>query len=117
MTQERKAKINAVVELAEIRTARTLARTQARLVPEITSELAAEELSRRVAAQLAALPADERSLLQRNVMVAVHDLEGLVTSLQTELNDLAAELRTVSNHSGAATAYGRAGRRPSENRS
>lgn len=119
MTYERdakaKAKTGAVVDLAEIRTARTLARTQARLLPEITDHLAAEDLSRRVAAQLAALPVGERNLLRRDVVVAVHDLEALVASLRTELSDLVDELRTVSSHSGAATAYGRAAR-PSENR-
>lgn len=65
-----------VVALAEARATRTLAATQALLLPEADEPLAAEELSRRVAAQLAALPAEERPLLRRKVLVAVHDLRG-----------------------------------------
>ncbi|MCR6632561.1 MAG: hypothetical protein NVV74_22340 [Magnetospirillum sp.] len=106
-----------VVALAEARATRTLAATQALLLPEADEPLAAEELSRRVAAQLAALPAEERPLLRRKVLVAVHDLEGLVDALQAQLDGLADELRKVSTHSSAATAYGRMARRPSDHRS
>lgn len=117
MPLERNAKAKDVAKRASIRTARTLARAQALLLPEISDDLAAEEVSRRVAAHMATLPADERGLVRRKVIVAVHDLEGLVASLKSELSDLADELRTVSSHSGATSAYGRVGRRPPENRS
>lgn len=113
MTRERKP----VVVHADIRMRRTIAEAQALMVPEVTDCLTAEQLSRHVAAQLATLPATERRRLRRNAQVAMHDLEELVAVLESELSDLADELRTVSSHSGAVTAYGRTGRRPSENRS
>lgn len=113
----RKAKVHPVVELAEIRAARTAIATQRALVPDTDEILSAEELSRRVASQLAALPADDRSLLRRKVVVAVHDLEGLVDALQSQLNGLAQELRKVSSHSSAASAYGRCTRTSSDKRS
>lgn len=106
-----------IIELADVRAARTLSATQAMLVPDETATLAPEELSRRVAAQLAALPHDEGQLLRRKVLVAVHDLEGLVDALQAQMNGLAQELRKVSSHSTAATAYGRNARRPPDHRS
>lgn len=112
-----KRKPHPVVELAEIRSARTMAATQKALAPEITDALSAEELARHVAAQLATLPGEDRSLLNRKVLVAVHDLEGLVDALQTQLNGLAHELRKVSSHTNAATAYGRCAGKTSDKRS
>lgn len=106
-----------LVDLADVRTSRTLASTQAMLAPDATEPLKAEELSRRVAAQLAALPDDKRSLLRRKVLVAVHDLEGLVEALQAQLDGLAGELRKVSAHTTAATAYGRMTHRPADHHS
>lgn len=100
-----KRKPHPVVELAEIRANRTLAATRALLVPGANDALSPEDLSRRVAEQLSALPDDQRSLLRRKILVAVNDLEGLVESLQGQMNDLAHDLRKVSNHSSAATAY------------
>lgn len=101
-----------VIDLAERRTERVLAATQALLVPDAVGALAAEELSRRVARQLAELPPEQGALLRRKVVVAVHDLEGLVAALQDQLNTLAGELRKVSAHSTAALAYGRRADRP-----
>lgn len=100
----------AIIELAEMRAARTLAATQALLLPDEASPLAAEDLSRRVAAQLSSLPKDESLLLRRKLLVAVHDLEGLVDALQSEMDGLADELRKVSSHSAAVSAYGRPAR-------
>lgn len=101
-----------VIHLAEARLTRKMAEAQALLAPELTEAVNAEELSRHVAAQLAALPAEEGGLLRRKLAVTVHDLETLVAALEQELAELAGELRTVSCHSGAANAYGAAGRRP-----
>lgn len=106
----------AVVELAEARTKRTLAATQTRLLPEETSPLQAEELARRVAVQLQSLPEDDRHLLRRNLLVSVHDLEGLIDALQAQMGDLAQELRKVSSHTAAATAYGRTAQAPAKTR-
>jgi hypothetical protein len=107
----------AIIDLTEVRMTQKLAEAQSRLAPETTEAMNAEELSRHVAAQLATLPSGERTLLRRNLAVTVHDLEGLVTALQDELAGLAQELRTVSIHSDAVSAYGQVGRRPSDNRS
>jgi hypothetical protein len=96
-----------VVDLAEHRSQRVLAAAQQMLVPDAQEMLAAEELSRRVAEQLATLPPDQGALLRRKVLVAVHDLEGLIEALQQQLDGLADELRRVSVHSTAAMAYGR----------
>lgn len=112
----RKSDPTAVIELAEVRTTRTLAATQALLVPDAATPLEAEELSRRVAAQLLSLPQEESLLLRRKVLVAVHDLEGLVDALQTQMDGLAHELRKVSDHNTAASAYGRPARRPLDRR-
>jgi hypothetical protein len=112
-----KRKPHPVVELAEVRSARTMAATQKTLAPEITDALSAEDLARHVAEQLAALPGEDRSLLRRKMLVAVHDLEGLVDALQTQLNGLAHELRKVSSHTNAATAYGRCAGKTSDKRS
>lgn len=112
-----KPDISEIIELAEVRATRTLTATQAMLVPDETATLTAEELSRRVAEQLATLPQEEGLLLRRKMLVAVHDLEGLVEALQTQMNGLAQELRKVSSHSTAASAYGRPTRRPSDHRS
>lgn len=99
--------LSSVVKLAEIRAERTMAATQARLLPDENAHLEAEELARRVAAQLASLPQDERHLLRREILVSVHDLEGLIDTLQAQMNELSRELRKVSSHTSAATAYGR----------
>jgi hypothetical protein len=112
-----KRKPHPVVELAEIRSARVMAAARQALVPGADDALEAEELARRVAGQLAALPAEDRSLLRRKVLVAVHDLEGLVDALQAQLNGLAHELRKVSSHTSAATAYGRRAGSNSDKRS
>lgn len=104
------SKLSAIVELAEVRTHRTMAAAQARLLPDETAHLEAEEMARRVAAQLSALPQDERHLLRREILVTVHDLEGLIDALQSQMNELSQELRKVSSHTSAATAYGRTGR-------
>lgn len=106
-----------IIELAEVRATRTLSATQAMLLPDEAAQLTAEELTRRVAEQLAALPQEEGLVLRRKMLVAVHDLEGLVEALQTQMNVLAQELRKVSTHSTAAAAYGRPVRRPSDHRS
>ena len=100
--------LSAVVKLAEVRAERTMAATQARLLPEEGAHLEAEELARRVAAQLSSLPQDDRRLLRREILVSVHDLEGLIDALQSQMNELSRELRKVSSHTSAATAYGRA---------
>ncbi len=100
--------LSAVVELAEVRAQRTMAATQARLLPDEGAHLEAEELARRVAAQLASLPQDDRRLLRREILVSVHDLEGLIDTLQAQMNELSRELRKVSSHTSAVTAYGRA---------
>lgn len=113
----RKTDLNAIIELADVRAARTMVATQASLLPNEPTLLDAEELSRRVAEQLAALPTAEGLLLRRKMLVAVHDLEGLVDALQEQMNTLAHELRKVSSHSSAATAYSRPVRRPSDHRS
>lgn len=110
------AALGAVVELADARAKRTMTATQTSLLPDETAPLAAEELARRVAQQLATLPEDDRRLLRRNMLVAVHDLEGLVDALQTQMDGLAQELRKVSEHTSAATAYGRTAVRPAKRR-
>ncbi len=109
-------KPNPIVDLAEARLAQNMAEMQALLAPELSDAVSAEALSRHVAAQLAALPAEDGGLLRRKLAVTVHDLETLVASLQQELTGLGQELRTVTCHSGAATAYGTAGRRPTPHR-
>ncbi|MGE5517948.1 MAG: hypothetical protein ACM31D_19265 [Bacteroidota bacterium] len=113
----RKPDLDAIIELADVRAARGLAATQAALLPDETTLLDAEELSRRVAEQLSTLPRDQGLLLRRKMLVAVHDLESLVDALQEQMNTLALELRKVSSHSSAATAYSRPVRRPSDHRS
>ena len=100
--------LSAVVELADIRARRAMAAARARLLPHETAHLEAEEMARRVAAQLATLPDGDRRVLRRDILVAVHDLEGLVDALQAQMNELSRELRKVSTHTSAATAYGRA---------
>lgn len=112
-----KPALNAIIELADVRAARTMAATQASLLPNEPTLLDAEELSRRVAAQLATLPREEGLVLRRKMLVAVHDLEGLIDALQEQMTTLAQELRKVSTHSTAATAYSRPVRRPSDHRS
>lgn len=112
-----KPDLTAIIELADVRAARTMAATQASLLPSEPTLLDAEELSRRVAEQLACLPHEEGLLLRRKMLVAVHDLEGLIDALQEQMNTLAQELRKVSSHSNAATAYSRPVRRPSDHRS
>lgn len=112
-----KPALSAIIELADVRAARTMAATQASLLPSEPTLLDAEELSRRVAAQLATLPREEGLVLRRKMLVAVHDLEGLIDALQEQMSTLAQELRKVSTHSNAATAYSRPVRRPSDHRS
>lgn len=112
-----KPDLDSIIDLADVRASRTLAATQAALLPNEPTLLDAEELSRRVAEQLATLPPGEGLLLRRKMLVAVHDLEGLVDALQEQMNTLSHELRKVSNHSNAATAYSRPVRRPSDHRS
>lgn len=112
-----KPALTAIIELADVRAARTIAATQASLLPNEPTLLDAEELSRRVAAQLATLPREEGLVLRRKMLVAVHDLEGLIDALQEQMTTLAQELRKVSTHSTAATAYSRPVRRPSDHRS
>lgn len=109
--------ISEIIELAEIRTERVLNATQVALVPGEDAPLSAQELSRRVAERLAALPPEEGLLLRRKMMVAVNDLEELVETLQSQMTTLAQELRRVSNHSSAVTAYNRPLRHPSAHRS
>lgn len=108
---------SSVVEFAEIRTARTMAVVQSRLVPNVDAILSAEDLSFQVAAQLAALPKADRGLLRQNIALSIHDLDGLVQALESQMTGLALELRKVSSHSDAATAYGRQARRPCDHRS
>lgn len=106
--------LSSVVSLVEVQADRIMNATRTRLLPTETAHMEAEELSRRVAAQLSALPEQERNLLRHEIVVAVHDLEGLVDALQTQMNTLANELRKVSSHTSAATAYGRTDHRPGE---
>lgn len=109
-----KPDLKAMAEQANVEAERTMAATQAALLPDEPALLDAEELSRRVAEQLATLPKEEGLALRRKMLVAVHDLEGLVDALQGQMDTLAQELRKVSTHSNAATAYSRPIRRPSD---
>lgn len=97
----------AAIERTERHACRVIAATRTRLLPGEDTQLDAEELSRRVADQLSSLPEQDRGLLRREMLVAVHDLEGLVDALEAQMGDLSVELRKVTSHTRAATAYGR----------
>lgn len=97
------------VTRAEAETTRAIGHVQRRLGLDGLTEQDAARLSARLAGELAALPRDERRMMRRDIAVAAHELEGLVSALEAELGLLADELRTLGQRTAAARAYGHGG--------
>lgn len=106
-----KRTIDPAIERAPERAARTLARTRAALVPGLEASASPEELSRRLVESMATLPPERRLAMRRQMMIAVVDLEELVGTLQSRLNDLAEQMQRVGSFSSAVGAYNKTTRR------
>lgn len=92
----------------EAQASRALAQAHLRMGTAELTEADATDLSMRLARQLAALPDDQRRLRRRELALVAHDLEALVEALETELGQLAGELKDLNHRTGAVRAYGAA---------
>ncbi|OJX79986.1 hypothetical protein [Magnetospirillum sp. 64-120] len=92
----------------EARANQALARAHLQIGTAEMTEADAANLSIRLAGQLAGLPDDQRRLRRRDLALVVHDLEALVDALETELGELAGELKALNHRTGAVRAYGAA---------
>jgi len=95
---------------AERRFERQMEEARECLPPEWRSEMEdsgidPQHLSALLVQHLAALPPEQRRALRRRIAVAASDIEGLIGELEQDLAGLAADLRALSRHRGAAQAY------------
>ncbi|GEM_PF-2386895 len=87
---------------------RALAQAHLQMGSADLTEADATNLSIRLAEQLAGLSGEQRYLRRRELALVAHDLEALVDALETELDQLASELKALNHRTGAARAYGAA---------
>ncbi|MCA1908502.1 MAG: hypothetical protein LDL39_09080 [Magnetospirillum sp.] len=96
------------VTAVEAQANRTLAQAHLRMGTADLTETDAATLSIHLAAQLSNLSDDQRRLRRRDLALVTHDLEALVEALETELGQLAGELKALNHRTDAARAYGAA---------
>lgn len=102
-----------VVELAEIRSRRVLEELRDALLPGGPAPTDPAALAGALADKLERLPQAEARAYRRRMAMAVQDLERLGEALRRELAQIARDLRAVSAHGAAASAYCRTtSRRP-----
>jgi len=96
------------VTAMEAQANRALAQAHLRMGTADISETDATDLAQRLARQLAGLSDEQRRLRRRDLALVAHDLEALVEALETELGQLAGELKALNHRTGAVRAYGAA---------
>ncbi len=100
----------AELEQVDARVARKLAEIHQLLAPGLAAPFTIDELQRAAEARMGGLPPAEQQRLRLKAIVAYAELEQIIEELSQHVADIGAELRTVSHHSRAVTAYNQAPR-------
>jgi len=95
------------LHLAQVQADRTIAGIGDRLCIEDLDTASAAILAERVAEGLRALPADGRRAALVNTALSLVELEEVCRSLNTHRDEVGEEIRRVSCHNTATTAYRR----------
>ena len=96
------------LEQVQARAACKLAEIHQLIAPGLTAPFTFEQLHRIAEERMAGLPPAEREVLRRKALVAYSELERLIEEMSQHLADIGSELRKVTQHNRAASAYAQA---------